>query len=142
MSFFYIITPFIGWLAAGTLKFLVNYIRFGKEAFHLVGNGGFPSTHTTVVTSTIMLIGFAEGFSTPIFGLGVAFLYITIIDATGIRRTVGKHATVINEKLFNKERVLRERQGHNMVEVLGGMALGSLVGFLMNLLMNSGFIPH
>jgi uncharacterized protein len=103
-------------------------------------DGGFPSTHTTVVTSTIMLIGFTEGFSTPIFGLGVAFLYITIIDATGIRRTVGKHATVINEKLFDKERVLRERQGHNLVEVLGGIALGSLVGFLISLLVNSGFI--
>ncbi|MDQ0215257.1 acid phosphatase family membrane protein YuiD [Oikeobacillus pervagus] len=134
MTILYIITPFLAWLIAGTLKFIINYIRFGKEALSLVGNGGFPSTHTTVVASELMLIGFREGFTTPLFGLGLTFLFITIIDAKGIRRTVGKHAETLNEHVFNGKKKLRERQGHNRVEIMGGLGLGILIGYIMSVL--------
>jgi uncharacterized protein len=133
LEIIYIIMPFIGWVVAGVVKFAVNYIRHGKEALELIGNGGFPSTHTTVVTSTVMLIGFSEGFLTPIFGLALTFLYITIIDATGIRRTVGRHASVINKYVNTKEeKPLRERQGHNHLEIAGGLFLGSVLAFFMS----------
>lgn len=40
-TYLYCILPFIAWVASGVLKFLVNYLRSGKDAFRLVGNGGF-----------------------------------------------------------------------------------------------------
>ena len=46
------VAPFIGWLVSGCLKFAINYIRFGKDAKSRIGNGGFPSTHTTIMTTT------------------------------------------------------------------------------------------
>ncbi|WP_374703351.1 divergent PAP2 family protein [Bacillus sp. V3-13] len=129
----YFLIPFIAWFVAGSTKFMVNYLRFRKNAFQLIGNGGFPSTHTTIVTSITMLIGFTEGFYTPIFGLAITFLYITIIDATGIRRSVGKQATVINKHvILEKEKHLRESQGHNYIEVLGGIVLGTLIAYLIS----------
>jgi uncharacterized protein len=131
----YILTPFIAWFIAGVTKFFVNYIRFKKKAFKLVGNGGFPSTHTTVVASPVMLIGFTEGFFTPIFMLGLTFLYITIIDATGIRRTIGVHAQTLNKHLNKGEVILRERQGHNRLEIAGGLVLGLLLGYISSLMM-------
>lgn len=135
MVYKYALVPMIAWFAAGTLKFIVNYIRFSKEAVNLIGNGGFPSTHTTVISSTVFLIGLGEGFASPMFGLGVAVMMITIIDAMGIRRAVGKQATAINRYLVSEKSeqpILRERQGHKPVEVLGGLVLGFLLAFVLN----------
>ena len=129
MNLVYAVLPMIAWFCSGVLKFSINYLRFGKEARQRVGNGGFPSTHTAVVSSAVMLIGFKEGFGTPLFSLGVAFLMITIIDATGIRRALGDHAKHLNG-LANPEKKLRESQGHNKVEVLGGFLLGTLLGYI------------
>jgi uncharacterized protein len=128
----YALAPFIAWLAAGLMKYIVNQLRFGN-ARERIGNGGFPSNHTTIVTATVMLIGFREGFADPLFGLGAAVTFIVIIDATGLRRHVGTHASRIN--VLQPEGVkLRESMGHNGIEVLGGLALGTLIGYLLNVL--------
>lgn len=129
MTYLYAILPMIAWLVSGCLKFAINYIRFGQEARSRIGNGGFPSTHTAVVSSAVMLIGFIEGFNTPMFSLGVAFLMITVIDATGIRRALGEHAKHLNV-VAKPEKLLRETQGHNRIEVLGGFVLGTLLAYI------------
>jgi hypothetical protein len=135
VAYKYAFVPIVAWFAAGTLKFIVNYIRFSRQAVNLIGNGGFPSTHTTVISSTVFLIGLGEGIGSPIFGLGVAVLMITIIDAMGIRRAVGKQASAINRYLLtqdNGQPALRERQGHKPFEVLGGLMLGFILASLLN----------
>lgn len=135
MAYKYALAPMIAWFMAGSLKFMINYIRFRKEAVTLIGNGGFPSTHTTVMSTTVFLIGFGEGWGSPIVGLGIAALMITIIDALGIRRAVGKHASAINRYIFPGNTaipLLRERQGHTPVEVLGGLALGVTLSFVLH----------
>jgi len=135
VAYKYAFVPIVAWFTAGTLKFIVNYIRFSRQAVNLIGNGGFPSTHTTVISSTVFLIGLGEGIGSPIFGLGVAVLMITIIDAMGIRRAVGKQASAINRYLLtqdNGQPALRERQGHKPFEVLGGLMLGFILASLLN----------
>ncbi|OXM82840.1 acid phosphatase [Paenibacillus rigui] len=131
--FLYPAMPFIAWLVSGTLKYMVNRIRHGREANKLIGNGGFPSTHTSVVSSVTMLIGFDQGWGTPMFGLGVALTYIVMIDAVGIRRAVGENAKWINaltrESAAAVEAGLRERQGHTRLELLGGLAVGMLLAW-------------
>lgn len=134
LDYKYAITPMLAWFVAGTVKFIVNYIRFRSEATKLIGNGGFPSNHTTVISSIVFLIGLSEGISSPIFGLGVAVSMITIIDAMGIRRAVGTHATVINQHVVadSSATLLRERQGHTPLEVMGGVVLGFLLAFVLH----------
>ncbi|WP_028553090.1 divergent PAP2 family protein [Paenibacillus sp. UNC451MF] len=130
----YFIAPFMGWLVSGSLKFLINYIRFGKNAFGKIGNGGFPSTHTTIIVTSVTLVGLKEGLNSPIFGLGIATALIIIIDATGLRRNVGKHAKIINRMVvINKmdESGLRESMGHKKHEVIGGIVLGIVTGLLL-----------
>lgn len=129
MSYIYAVLPLIAWFCSGVTKFAINYLRFGAEARQRVGNGGFPSTHTAVVSSAVMLIGFKEGFNTPVFSLGIAFLMIIVIDATGIRRALGEHAKHLNI-VAKPERKLRESQGHNVVEILGGLVLGTFLGYV------------
>ena len=136
--YWYVIMPVIAWFVAGSVKFAVNYCRFGGQAVGLIGNGGFPSTHTTIVCSTVTLIALREGLNSPTTGLGVAFLMVTVFDALGLRRAVGRQAeriNTLNGRLGSEENNLRERQGHTPVEVLGGAVLGgALAGaaFLLN----------
>ena len=134
----YALVPFAAWCVSGTVKYAVNSVRFGREARSLAGNGGFPSTHTAVVSSITMLIGMTGGWNTPLFGLAVAFAYIVMIDALGIRRAVGEHARRINRLAAHgpnsQEHRLRERQGHTRLEVLGGLAVGTLVAWIFFLL--------
>ena len=125
MILIYVLMPFIGWGTAGCLKFAINYMRFGRKAKELIGYGGFPSTHTTILSSVVFLTGFKEGFATPLFSLGMGALLILVIDAHGLRRRVGEHAEVLN-KLQDKT-VLRERMGHSWFEILGGMVVGLLL---------------
>ena len=128
----FFLAPFIGWIASGCLKFAINFIRFGKEAKSRIGNGGFPSTHTTVIATPVMLIGLREGFSSPVFGLGCAILIIVIIDATGLRRAVGNHAASLNRlDLTNRH---RESMGHYKHEVIGGIILGAIVAWMMDII--------
>ncbi|CAI8825191.1 MULTISPECIES: divergent PAP2 family protein [Methylococcus] len=52
------ITPFLAWLTAGTLKFIVNSCRARRLAFGQIGYGGLPSNHSAIVSSTAALIAF------------------------------------------------------------------------------------
>ncbi|TVX89406.1 divergent PAP2 family protein [Paenibacillus agilis] len=134
----YFLAPFIAWFVSGVLKYLINYVRFKNEAKNLIGNGGFPSTHTTVITTPTILVGLNEGFFSPIFGLAVAITYIVIIDATGLRIFVGQHAKVLNQLEYkDKKEKLRERMGHTKVEVLGGLVLGVILGYILNIIFQS-----
>ena len=124
----YILMPFVAWVTAGATKFLINYLRFGKEAKNLIGYGGFPSTHTTILSSVIFLAGFREGFQTPIFSVGLGALLVLVIDAHGLRRKVGEQAAALNR--LQGETKLRERMGHSWMEIGGGLGLGGVVGFV------------
>lgn len=138
---YYFIAPIIGWFASGTIKYIINYFRYKGKAKEHIGTGGFPSTHTTVITTPAVLIGLNEGINSPIFGLAVAVMIIVIMNATGLRREVEKHAKILN-KITNKERTnaedsfikQREKIGHSYIEIIGGLILGIIIGTSMNIL--------
>ncbi|MCP3774579.1 divergent PAP2 family protein [Paenibacillus sp. MZ04-78.2] len=130
----YYLAPLVAWVCSGTIKFMINYIRFKNEAGKLIGNGGFPSTHTTVIATPTILIAINEGVNSPIFGLGLAVLLIIMFDASGLRIQVGKHSQFLNNLAVHLELVkkdkLRERMGHTKIEILGGLLLGLIIAIL------------
>lgn len=123
----YVLLPFIAWVVAGSLKFTINALRFGKHARAMIGYGGFPSTHTTIVSSAVFLVGLTEGFQTPVFSMGLAFLLLVVIDAHGLRNKVGMQAQILN-KLQN-DVPLRESMGHRWYEIIGGLCVGFILAF-------------
>lgn len=134
-EFSYLAAPFLAWLVAGCLKFLINCIRAKRLAFDLIGYGGLPSNHSAIVSSIAALIAFRDGINTPAFGVAIALAFIVILDASSLRRQIGKHAAAINR--FNKNSgqpdfKLRERMGHTLIEVLTGVLTGFLVGYLVS----------
>lgn len=119
----YLITPFIAWLCAGTLKFIINSYKARQLAFGLIGYGGLPSNHSAIVSSMATLIALKEGINEPAFGVAITLAFIVILDASSLRRQVGKHAELIN-KLHTHTVSLRERIGHTPFEISAGIILG------------------
>ncbi|HWW70981.1 MAG TPA: divergent PAP2 family protein [Duganella sp.] len=130
MDIAYLVTPLITWITVGPIKFLINSAKARKWAFNLVGNGGFPSNHSAVVSSMATLIALREGIGHPAFGVAVTLCFIVVIDANSLRQHVGKQAAAINRLAASDEKQgsghtwLRERMGHTVVEIIGGLCTG------------------
>jgi acid phosphatase family membrane protein YuiD len=140
MDIAYLVTPLITWITVGPIKFLINSAKARKWAFNLVGNGGFPSNHSAVVSSMATLIALREGIGHPAFGVAVTLCFIVIIDANSLRQHVGKQAAAINRlaKDEGNHKWLRERMGHTLVEITGGLCTGIAIGHLVNALFGHG----
>ena len=137
MSYYsYLITPFLAWLVAGCLKFIINSIKAKQLAFGLIGYGGMPSNHSAIVSSMVALIAFKDGIDVPAFGVALTLAFIVMLDANSLRRAVGKHAVAINQlaKENPAYEPLRERMGHTKAEILGGVVVGCLVGYIVGML--------
>lgn len=144
MDLAYLLTPVITWTAVGPIKFLINSVKARRWAFNLVGNGGFPSNHSAVVSSMATLIALREGMGHPAFGVAVALCFIVVIDANSLRQHVGRQAAAINRLAKDgaeqggaeqdKHTWLRERMGHTVVEIIGGLCTGIAIGHLVHAL--------
>jgi acid phosphatase family membrane protein YuiD len=133
MDIAYLVTPLLTWITVGPIKFLINSVRARQWAFNLVGNGGFPSNHSAVVSSMATLIALREGIGHPAFGVAVTLCFIVIIDANSLRQHVGRQAAAINRLAEGKpeHKRLRERMGHTVVEICGGLATGIAIGHIV-----------
>ena len=143
MDLAYLVTPALTWLVVGPIKFAINSVRQRRLAFDLIGNGGFPSNHSAVVTSMATLIALREGIGHPAFGVAVALACVVMIDANSLRQHVGRHAAAINQlaagdanpaSAAGAATPLRERMGHTLVEIGGGFCAGVGVAFTIDYL--------
>lgn len=129
MQSYMFLVPLIGWCAAGIIKTLVNFCYHKNYNLKLTfSNGGFPSAHTTTVITVTSYIGFHDNFASTIFLLAECVSFIVIIDATHLRRALGKHAVILNK--LNGRHSLYEREGHSYLEVLAGIVIGAVVGYI------------
>ena len=134
MDISYLAAPVLTWMVVGPIKFLITSARQRRLAFDLVGNGGFPSNHSAVVSCMATLIAVREGIDHPAFGVAVTLAFIVMVDANSLRQHVGRHAEAINRLAAGGARPLRERMGHTLVEIGGGICTGIAVGFGINAL--------
>ena len=65
MDIAYLVTPFIAWLIAGTIKLGINSWKAKELALSKIGYGGLPSNHAAIVTSMAALIALREGIQHP-----------------------------------------------------------------------------
>jgi acid phosphatase family membrane protein YuiD len=124
----------IAWALAQMIKILIHYLRTHEIDWHLwVSTGGMPSSHSASVCSAATAIAFREGLNSSLFALSAVFAIITMVDAAGVRRAAGNHATILNqiiEELFQghpiSEEKLKELLGHTPTQVVLGGLLGVL----------------
>lgn len=106
---------------------------------NIIGSGGFPSSHSSFVSTLTVLIGLKYGFKSDLFAIVLIFSLIVTYDASGVRRAVGEQANVLNRlinhlNIKNIERDpeilkedLKELIGHTPIEVFAGVLLGVMV---------------
>lgn len=138
-----IITAFIAWATAQILKTITHAIVYKKIDFkRLLGDGGMPSCHSAVVSSTALSIGLIEGFNTSLFALAAVVAIVVMHDASGVRLETGKQAKIIKdmsqfiESLNNikfDDESLKEFVGHTHLQVFMGAILGIVVAMIVNL---------
>lgn len=137
-----LIAGLAAWGLAQIIKIPLDYLRTRRWNWALLfTTGGMPSSHSALMTSTVLAIGLYYGFDNPLFALGVAITMIVTYDAAGVRRQAGIHAQRINvlvEELMHghifNEKDLREVLGHTPLEVMGGILLGLVVALAQWLL--------
>ena len=124
--------------------FLAQFIKIftGKDKFiklsRIFTSGGMPSSHSSFVTSLATLVGIERGFNSTDFAIVAVFALIIMYDASGVRRAVGKQATILNQIVDDihhgkhiKPDKLKELVGHTPFEVLMGALLGIVVALVM-----------
>lgn len=104
--------------------------------------GGMPSSHSAVVCAVCTTVGVRNGFQSDIAAFAAVFLFITIRDSFGVRRSSGLQGSKINEVgeqlkekgVLPEYNRLKETHGHSPMEVLCGSIFGILIGMAFSLL--------
>lgn len=128
----------LSWAIAQLLKFIINFMQSKTiDATRLVGSGGMPSSHSALVMGLSTSIGLKIGFDTLEYAMALSFALIVMYDASGVRRSVGIQANLINEiihdlKLFQhiEQIKLKELVGHTPFQVFAGALLGIIIANL------------
>lgn len=130
---------FLSWLIAQLSKLIRGGFRSKRSKIRWIfDTGGMPSAHSATVSCLTTVTGLYFGFDSLFFLIVLIFSLITMFDAAGVRRSVGRQATVLNKMLddFSQkghvgEQRLKELLGHTPFEVLAGAFLGMTVGYLL-----------
>ena len=134
----YLIVPMSVWFCIQLFKVIWDLVVTHKFNFkRILGAGGMPSSHSSFVTSLATLVGIERGFNSTDFAIVTVFALIIMYDASGVRRAVGKQATILNkilDDLHHKKHIeqkrLKELIGHTPKEVLFGAILGILTAIV------------
>ena len=118
-----------------SMKFAADWIRHKRPNFRvLTSTGGMPSSHSAGVCALTTAIWVREGGMSSLFSIALYFSLIVMYDATGLRRSAGLQAAVLNrivdEQFIHHRKAgegrLKELLGHTPLEVLVGAILGIL----------------
>lgn len=144
----------ISWLAAQIIKTVLHAVQaksFDPE--RIVGAGGMPSSHSSLVVSVVIYTLRVEGFSSPYFAFAMLLAGIVIYDAMSVRYNAGLHAKELNRMRkiidemddeisqlsgaddediedLSEQKDLKEFLGHTPIEVLAGAMLGIIIGII------------
>jgi len=121
-------------------KFFFAWGLYGRPDFtRLVGTGGMPSSHSASVSALTVAVGIEVGWGSTLFGVVAFFSLVIMYDATGIRRSAGKQAQILNRMLVELKDYhklepvrLKELLGHTPLEVFAGAAYGALLATLLH----------
>lgn len=115
-----------------TIRPIVTQRKF--DATRIVGTGGMPSSHSSLVMALTTSVGKYNGFDSPLFAIALIFSFVVMYDAAGIRRAAGKQAEILNYLIVHHElpnfSKVKELLGHTPLEVFVGAILGIVVGLL------------
>lgn len=128
--------PLFVWVVSQVLKTIFASIRNKSfQASFLLSSGRMPSSHSALMTSVTTLVAMKEGIESMLFVVSFALTCIVLHDALVVRRQVGIHAQIWNEKAMHEKtpswKNLPTSLGHTFWEVFGGVVLGVFLTLLL-----------
>jgi uncharacterized protein len=134
----FFLIPLLALVINQIIKLIIFLIKGEFSWSQIFSYGGMPSSHTALATSLLMTMGYFQGINSPEFAIALIMAIVIVKDAAGIRRKLGKQASIINhliKKLPAKEGykfpVLNERFGHTDTEILVGFLLAIATTYLL-----------
>jgi acid phosphatase family membrane protein YuiD len=126
---------FLSWLTAELIKLTVHSIKYKKlNLKSATSYGGFPSAHTTLVSSLVFSILFIEGFSTNLI-ISIVLFSIVIRDVIKIRANIDLNSK--NISILSKNKLKTARISHSYLEIISGVIIGFIIPLIINLLFNA-----
>ncbi len=126
---------FLSWFLSQLAKVIRGIVTHKKFNVRWVfDTGGMPSSHSASVASLSTSAGLYFGFQSMLFLIVLIFTIITMFDAAGVRRSVGKQAVILNKMIDEggvEEKRLKELLGHTPFEVFAGAFLGALITLIL-----------
>ena len=131
-----ILSAIISNFLAQFYKFVVYLIVYKQINFkRLIQTGGMPSSHSAFMMAMTTSTGILAGFNSIAFAIALTMSLVVMYDAAGLRRAVGRQASVLNQimaEIFSEHPHLstqkfKELLGHTPIEVFIGALLGSAV---------------
>lgn len=111
----------------------------------VISSGGFPSSHSAIVSALALSVGIQENFNSTIFAVTLALAVIVIYDAANVRYYSGQNIKITQQLLKDVQENLnvefdapiydekiKDVLGHKWFEVLGGILLGIIIALLFH----------
>ena len=131
-------------VSAQLVKPLFHYLfEHEWDLGKIFDSGGFPSSHTAMVTALTIAIGIVEGIDSSLFAVILVFSLIVCYDAANVRYYAGKNIqitqqlikdiqdltqTQLNDPIYLTK--IKDILGHKWIEVFGGLLWGALTAGL------------
>jgi hypothetical protein len=132
-------TAVLAWFVAQIMKVIIVFIIEKRIDFtRITGSGGMPSSHSSFTVALATAVGFISGFDSVAFAIAAAFSFVVMYDASGVRRSAGQQAVILNkiverigkDDLTETGKKLKELLGHTPMEVFAGALLGIIIAVL------------
>ena len=146
-----VMVPFWSALTAAViaqlLKPAITYLHTKKWNWSLArAAGGFPSSHSALVSALALSVGMVEQFRSSIFAVTLALAVIVIYDAANVRYYSGQNIKVTQKLVHDLQELypdllddplydtkLKPVLGHRWFEVFGGILLGIVVALIFHI---------
>lgn len=117
--------PLAVMLLSELVKILQEGFRTGRWHDGLFRPGGMPSSHSAFVTSLVIIVWRRTGLESVEFAIAICFAGIVWYDAVVTRKVLGEQGKLLNR--LQHWQHFRERLGHSLLEVCGGVVFGAVV---------------
>ena len=141
----YFIVPLLVWVIIQFIKIVIDFIIERKiNLEYLWRSGWFPSVHSGISSSICFLVFWVNGRDSMEFAVCITFAVLFWYDAMNVRYEAGQHAKYLNTlrieisdllKFGQNYQLLKERLGHTIQEVSGGIVVGILLSYLVIILL-------
>lgn len=110
-------------------------------------SGGFPSSHSAMVSALALSVGIRESFNSTIFAVTMALACIVIYDAANVRYYSGQNIKITQQLIKDIQKQtdvkfddpiyhtrVKQVLGHRWIECFGGILVGLIIALLFNLI--------